>query len=59
MRNWTFVVTTLLHAIGKCGCLNRNGPHGLMCLTAWFIVEDAIRRCDLGVDVTLLKEVHE
>ena len=52
-------MTTLLHAIGKCGCLNRNGPHGLMCLTAWFIVEDAIRRCDLGVDVTLLKEVHE
>lgn len=59
MRNWPFPVTTVLHTIDKCGCLSGNGPHRLMCLSAWSTGDDTIRRCGLGLDVALLKEVHD
>lgn len=35
----------LLHSTH--GGFNRNGAHGLMCLKAWPIGSDTIRRCDL------------
>ena len=36
----------------------RNGPHRLLCLNAWPIGSDIIRRCGIaGVDVSLLEEL--
>ena len=43
---------------GFCGALNRFGLQRLMCLSAWPIGNDTIRRYDLvGVGVPLLEEV--
>jgi hypothetical protein len=40
-----------------CGDLNRYGHHRLMCVNAWPLGSDTIRRCGLGVGVALLEEV--
>ena len=41
-----------------CGGLNRNVPHRLMCLNAWPIGSDTIRKYGLvGLDMAFLEEV--
>jgi hypothetical protein len=34
-------------AMGHCGSLSRYGPHRLICLKAWSMGSDNIRRCVL------------
>ena len=47
-----------LRLIVWCGGLNRNGSHRFMCLNAWPIEDDTVRRCGLiGIGVALLEEV--
>ena len=43
--------------VGKCGGLNRYDPHRLMCLNAWPVESDTIRRCGLvGGSVSLWRQ---
>ena len=43
--------------VGKCGGLNRYDPHRLMCLNAWPVGSDTIRRCGLvGGSVSLWRQ---
>ena len=45
--------------LALCGGLNRNDPIELMCMNAWPMRSDTVRRCGLvGVGVVLLEEVY-